>query len=119
MPVRSRAVEILARTLADGEGPVFNTLDDTVRLGGETITHDAYERRYDAAYVAMVDDINWNRVLIEASARHMELEHADEGYDGYVAGVVGTVCPECVNEVMLSVTGGGWQDWKNNPKAKR
>lgn len=124
MPVRDKAVAALASAL-DGPGPSFNSLDDTVKLGGQEISRDAYHDRYTAAYIRMVDAIDWNRVLLEASARHMELEHRDEGFDGYTAVsddgevIVGVICPQCLNEALLAVKQGGWTDWKREPDAPR
>lgn len=126
MPVRSKAVQTLAAALTGG-GLSFNSIMGTVRIGGitgETITQDEYEERYDGAYVAMIEEIDWNRVLLEASARHLELAHEDEGFDGYAVsargGIIhGAICSECLNEALLSRAAGGWQDWKRNPKAER
>jgi hypothetical protein len=111
MPVRNKDVEVLAYVL-DGPGPVFNSLNDTVTLGGQVMSYDAYKARYDGAYVKTIDAIDWNRLMLEASSRHLDLEH--EVTDEY-----GLVCPECICEALLSLKPGGWNDWASEPLSPR
>lgn len=111
MPVRARAVEEMVRHLEGGLS--FNNLDFTVKLGElgsrREISRDEYEARYDAAYVRMVDSIDWMRVFLEASARHHALDHDCDGD-------YGIVCEECVQEALLAPM---WQDWRREPRAPR
>lgn len=113
MPVRKQAVQALAEAL-DG-GVSFNSIEQTARVGGvggETMSMDAYEDRYDTVYVKLVDSIDWERVMLEATQRHLQLDHEISDY-------YGMVCPECVGEALLVLKGGGWQDWIKEPMAPR
>lgn len=121
MPVRTKAVTALARAL---DGPLhFNTLEDVAVFSrtGPMPLPDFYAR-YDRAYVQVIDDIDWNRVLLEATSRHLDLNHRDEGYDGFTTVdndgnlVTGVVCPECLTEALLRLR---LHDWHEHPKAPR
>lgn len=118
MPVRAKAAATLANTLTGGLS--FNNLEDTVKLGplGErtTVSYDEYEATYDAAYVAVIDSIDWNRVLIGATQRHLALQEIGE--HGEPFGDFGDeLCPECVCEALLARE--GWPNWKTNPHSPR
>lgn len=126
MPVREKAVDGLAHDLEGA--PAFDNITFTVRVNGETVTREewyARRARYDDAYVRLVDRwIDWNRVLIEATSRHLMLDHPDEGYDGYMTvvdgnPVVGLLCPECIAEALLALSFGGGHDWRKSPQAPR
>lgn len=117
MPERSKAVQALADHLEGGVS--FNVLDDVARLGPadnkRDIPLDDYYRIYDGAFVEMIDSINWNRVMIEAWARHTALGH-DTDEDEFSFPHTGHICPECLCEALLS---SGCEDWVREPHASR
>jgi hypothetical protein len=57
----------------------------------------------DAAYCSIIDKIDWNRILLEASARHHSLTDAGchPQTRGYNAGR-DEMCPDCVRQALLA-----------------
>lgn len=113
MPVRNVATAALARHQTGGLS--FNTIKDVAYLGPlkdrREIPMDDYYREFDDAFVAVVEAIDWNRVMLEATTRHLALKHQNE-FEEYGD----EVCPECLCEALLAPS---WQDWQDRPKAER
>jgi hypothetical protein len=113
VPVRDKAVALV---VADVHGvKSFRNLPEGWLVITETgevprEVYDEWAREVDRHYVTVVDSIDWNRVLLEASARHIALSHEDK-WD------YGMVCPECVCEALLA--NGTHVDWKRQPRAPR
>lgn len=123
MPVRAKAVDRIIRELTGGVS--YNNVTHTARVGGvdgEVMDRDEYDRRYvepvDRIFEIVVDSIDWNRVMLEASARHGSLasnpEH-DERNVGHSYEDV--ICPECLCEALMASE--SWQDWKKKPRVPR
>ncbi len=114
MPVRNKALEALVRKLTGGLS--FNSIDDVAFVGPlknrKTISMDEFYMTYDAAFVACVDSIDWNRVLLEATQRHLALKHENQFGD-----YGDEICPECINEAVLGLE--PWNDWADKPLATR
>jgi hypothetical protein len=114
MPVRDKAIDRVLRTVLDGTPMSFNNLDWTAQVGDEIMTRDEFNQRFwdpiDRAYEAVVDSIDWNRVLLEATGRHIALKHPDEDYTGML-------CAECLCESLLADA--TFVSWKQEPKVTR
>lgn len=108
MPVRMKAVSKVLDAI--GLKRSYNNVDWTARVNGETMSRDEFDERYrfpaERVFEAVVDDIDWNRVLLEATARHIELGHPDDDYTGML-------CPECVCEALLATE--TFVSWKSTP----
>lgn len=117
MPERAKAVCAMVNHLEGGVS--FNSIDEIARLGPaddkRDIPIDEYYERYDGAFVAAIDRIDWNRVMIEAWARHTALGH-DTDEDEFSFPHTGHMCPECLCEALLS---SGYQNWEREPTASR
>ncbi len=90
MPVRSRAVEMLAHRALPGIYFVHGEPADP-RWPAEV-------KRADETYVALIQQIDWNRVLIEAMGRHLAFEHGDDLARGVV---YDQPCAGCIREALL------------------
>lgn len=114
MPVREKAIDKALRTILAGQNMSFNNVHWTAQIGDEVMTRDEFDERYwdpiDRVYEAVVDSIDWNRVLLEATQRHISLKHSDEDYYGFL-------CPECVGEALLADT--TFVSWKTQPFVPR
>jgi hypothetical protein len=112
MPVRDRVVELMLRH--QGHRMSFNNVDLTATVDGEIMPRDDFDERVwlpaQKLYEAIIDRIDWNRVLLEASARHIALDHPDEDY-------YGMVCPECVCEALLATE--THTSWERQPTIPR
>lgn len=112
MPVRDKAVARALKSL--GLRVWYNNMLLTANVDGiGEMPRDQFDRDIwepvDRAYEAVVDSIDWNRVFLEACARHIELKHEDENY--------GMICEECLNEALLAKD--TWIDWKRTPDVPR
>lgn len=116
MPERAKAVYAMANHLEGGIS--FNSIQEVAKLGPlgsrREIPMDEYYERFDGAFVAAVDGINWNRVLLEATNRHMILQAEDSAHMWPDYG--DEICPECLCEALLS---SGYQRWEDEPTASR
>jgi hypothetical protein len=72
-----------------------------------------------AAFVRLVDHIDWNRVLLEATGRHFALHHKDDDKKYLMSD--DNVCGECICEALLATTFGGKfsDDWTKEPTSPR
>ena len=111
MPERSKAVAALVGRMEGGVS--FNAIEDVAYVGAvgdkRRMTMGHYLRVYDEAWVASMEAVDWNRVFLQASARHDWLGHEDGDY--------GAVCEECLLEALLIP--GDWHDWSREPTAPR
>jgi hypothetical protein len=75
----------------------------------------------EALYVRMVESTDWNRVILEASTRHLALDHDPPEDRGVRLFAVEGICGECLNEALLAVSFGGKfdTDWKREPISPR
>jgi len=92
MPVRARIVESLA---LDAVG----TQVWDGRIGQcETMPTEAWYETCEAASIVferIVDNVDWKRVMIEATGRHFAAGHPEDSQTGHV-------CGDCVREALLS-----------------
>lgn len=124
MPVRDKAVDTALRTVLDGTTMWFRNQpgNEQATVGSETMPRDEFNRRFwdpiDKAYERVVDSIDWNRVMLEASARHMALENHPE-HDKRAVGDTyeNVICPECVCEALMADT--TMVSWEREPRAPR
>lgn len=111
MPVRDKAVDRILREA--GLRMAFNNADYTARVNGETMTRDEFDKRFwdpaDRIYERVVDTIDWNRVLLEASARHAALNHEDW--------LIEDICPDCLCEALLLPS--TFASWARTPRTPR
>lgn len=119
MPERAAAVLAIANHLEGGVS--FNSIDETAKLGSiegirRTIHLDEYYDRYDGAFVAAMDKIDWNRILLEASRRHLVLKEKRSSHSSKWHDYGDEICPECLGEAVLA---SGWQDWEKEPTSRR
>jgi hypothetical protein len=107
--VRNRAVAELCRAI-DG-ALSFNAITDTAIIGPldgprRVMNIDAYEQRYGAVYEHVVKKIDWNRVILEASGRHLRVGHEDRDN-----GLADLICGECIEAALLAEeTFPDWED---------
>lgn len=115
MPVRNTGMAALARALHGGLS--FNAIDDIARLGSPaedrvTISVAEYEEQFGRLFEALVDAVDWSRVVLEATVRHIALEHSSAaGLDH------DTPCGECIAEALLCPD--TWRDWSKQPRVER
>lgn len=115
MPVFDKVLNVYIRKVV-GDSISYNNVDQTMRVDDRILGPD--ER--DEFIEGHADDlteifrrVDWNRVLLEATARHLKLDHADEGIDGY--GVMdgnllsGMICVECLEAALLARS--TWPGW--------
>jgi hypothetical protein len=86
-----------------------------------TMPEEPYDEVTDAMAAILervVVAIDWRRLVVEASWRHMEL-HPDrkETLDRYKSEAEEVVCGECLAEALLQQETGA-PDWKRHPEAK-
>lgn len=123
MPERDKQVDAMARTIAGAPSRSFRT-----RLGDQPteITEqewDAAQTTADRVYVDMVENIDFQRVLIEANKRHLTI-HPDK-HTWLAAADIGTlvvetICHECITEVLLATsTQPSWADEPESPRYLR
>lgn len=98
MPVRERTVESLVQNVIGHQ-----QWDGRI---GEVVTmpqHDYDELReaMDDLFVRFVQEINWNRVELEAYGRCLRLEHVHELNE--------TICGESIQHALLACERGGWR----------
>lgn len=109
MPVRDKVVGRAVKELYGWTH--FNNLKLTAYKGDQEYDGKVYDEdfnRIDKLWVSIIDSIDWNRVMLEATTRHIALDHSDPR--------VGA-CHECVQEALLACR--TWQDWKNDAYAPR
>jgi hypothetical protein len=126
MPIREKAV-ISGLRMALGTEPgvaaavSFRILEDTVKINGLVYPrghYDALRERADGVFETVVEGIDWNRVMLEASARHGALEdNPDHDKQDVGKQYDDVICPECIREALLC--GRTWQDWAVEPRAER
>jgi hypothetical protein len=117
MPVREKAISNLMAGLIG---------DQWYRHGiCESMPHkdnQAVSELVEAIYVRLMDRLDWNRVILEASSRHLALEHDRHPTVNEISlfGVDG-ICGECVNEALLALDFGGKHigAWKKEPESPR
>lgn len=123
MPERDKRVDDMARTLAGaGRRP---TLD---RLGTQPaeVTTDEWDDAQtmaDRVYVDLVENIDFQRVLIEAVKRHLSV-HPDKSTFMAAAdigfGTAEALCHECITEVLLATdTNPPWTEEAESPRYLR
>lgn len=136
MPVRDKAVAKIVSMLV-GPEPRDPAKADVLRFS------------VDAAYEEVVESIDWNRVLLDATARHLSLHKPDEGDKGGTLVAPSdealaaaedrdddedfapppawhqyrydAVCPECIAEAVLANEWGGktGDKWQEHPRSPR
>lgn len=107
MPVFNQLLERYLRNVVD-EPVSYNNQDMTMRIGSRILTRplrEAFMAKHEEGLASLLSSVDWNRVLLEATARHLKLEHPDAGLDGYgvMDGnvVTGMICPECLVQALL------------------
>jgi hypothetical protein len=104
------------------ESPVPERLRVRRELAGEILGHGIYWS-YDLArpdgaqdaldeadrrYVAVVEEVNWSRIMQEAYTRCIKMGHREAGDDYWMP----NVCGQCVKDELLTTKtterGGGW-----------
>lgn len=120
MPVRDKAVSTILHVLMGDTPYHFNNVHMTATVNGKKMSRDKFDEIYmdpiERIYERVVDSIDWNRVMLEASARHIALGH-DEGEDRDSFPHTEDICPKCLCEALL--TDDTHSDWKSNPDAPR
>jgi hypothetical protein len=117
MPVKIKAVETLVRAIYGGLG--FNNLQEIAYIGPperrRTITVQEFEETYTAAYEKMIRSMDWKRVLLEATSRHIELNHGETQKErrGVYDWGPDMPCAECIEAALLA--GKTWMSWQDNP----
>lgn len=99
MPVRRTIVTWLGEKFMGGQS--HNGLTQTCTSIGDAyyLVRDAA----DAAYCDLVERIDWNRILLEASARHGALEDANCHPVSRAYNPAGDrLCPDCVRAALLA-----------------
>jgi len=98
MPVRARVGTALAEQVVGAQ--VWNGLYGECK----TMPTDAYDETVavaDVLYERIVDMIDWNRVLIEASSRHLNLVR-DGNHRPLRYNIMEAVCGFCIQEALLT-----------------
>lgn len=102
MPVATKAAAALARHITGGLA--FNSVEDVAYLGPlgnrTTVPREKYDEFWHGAYAALIESIDWNRVLIEATSTHLRAQrddplHAEDAYDD-------ALCPDCLRLALLA-----------------
>jgi hypothetical protein len=114
MPVRDKAVNKIASMMVGGL--TFDGLTGTCTSLPDSI-YRVLCFTADNAYEEVVLSIDWNRVMLDAEARHISLHGGEMGMEPKVH----SVCAECVMEAVLANEWGGKQSdkWAARPKAAR
>ena|ERR1700691_636757 len=108
MPERAKAVTALACHLEGGVS--FNSINETAILGSidgqrRTVPIDDYYERYDGAFVKAMDQIDWARVLLEATRRHSTIvkDNPDHQmrFEDYGDELCGERCARCSRPIKL------------------
>lgn len=110
MPVRDKAIDVAFRSLMDDTPFHFYKQPghETATIGDVTMPYAEFRERImdpiEFAYERVVDSMDWNRVMLEAMARHLALDHATTQADkpGFPWGP--DICPECICEALLADT---------------
>lgn len=106
MPIRNRIVTLLTEDVVGAQW-----WDNSAGSVCMSMPTDDYDRTRDAAevlYERIVDRIDWNRILIEASSRHFDLCRAGTHPERsgskavYWEDLENTICPDCLREAMLA-----------------
>lgn len=99
MPVRSKIATWLGEQFAGVQ--VWDG-----RIGEcRTMPTDDYYANRDAAealYVALINNIDWPRILIESMSRHGALEDAGKHPDQRHGWMAENTCSECIREALLA-----------------
>lgn len=126
MPVRSKAVDRALRLAMGDRSYHFNNQKMTATVDGEVMAREEFDEKYwnpvERIYETVVDSIDWNRVMLEASARHGELTDHPELDPEHDKRNVGdayddVLCPECLCEALLADD--TMVNWKVDTKAPR
>lgn len=107
MPERDKAVLRISADIIGAK--VFDGLTQTPR-GVKRELWEALQALVDMAYVKVVQTLDWNRILLTASARHVELVDRDGGHSTDIMFGIDDddpVCPDCIVWALLSETTSG------------
>lgn len=115
MPVRKKAIANLAAGLIGDQWYRYGICESMPHKDNRAVIE-----LIEAIYVRLAEYIDWNRVVLEASSRHMALDHDAAENDGISLGVE-DICGECVCEALLALDFGGtaFSKWKEEPKSPR
>lgn len=103
MPVSAKAAAALARHITGGLS--FNSVDDVARLGPvgnhTTVPREEYDEFWYAAYEEVIESVDWNRVLIEATSVHLRTQRDDPLHicRDFCAD---EICPDCLRRALLA-----------------
>lgn len=108
MPERAKAEDKLVRDLLGG---LAFYMDEC-----KTIPHNDYLAVKDLAreiYGRIITRLDWPRILLEASSRHLALDHPKDEYHGYL-------CAECLEKALMTydrnISGDQWEFDQNAPE---
>jgi hypothetical protein len=101
MPERLRVVRELASEIL-GHG-IWWSFNEPRPAGAQAALDEATAR-----YVAVVEEVNWSRIMLEAYTRCQKARHFDSGDSYWMA----NICGQCVKDELLvtktTERGGGW-----------
>lgn len=110
MPNSLAVIKVLTQDVLGGQ--VRNGLTDTY-VNMPTEDHDRVEEAAAAILERVARAVNWDRLLMEAHWRHMEL-HPDHKAEDRYQPTASEVCGECLREALLSEER-YTPDWKRHP----
>lgn len=124
MPVRDKAIDTAwhALTLYSATDSYFinRPTNPIAVINGVEMPKEEFHEQYitplERVYERVVDSIDWNRVMIEAQARHLALGHDTEG-DRHSFPFTEDICPKCLCEALLAEE--THTDWKREPDIPR
>lgn len=115
MPIRNAANHKLAELIAGEDLGSYHRVDNFPAV----YSREFHQRRLEAdrIFVQLVEYIDWNRLLIQASRRHA-IVHSEKHFKNHGFGPIAGVCGECLREALLDPENHG-QDWRHETKASR
>jgi hypothetical protein len=97
MPVRAKAEEFLSRKLIGGQWYIHGEVQSMPQPD-----YDAVQEYVQEIFSHLVEHIDWNRVLIEASILHTTREGDDDNEEhNEKASPMDDICPQCLRDALL------------------
>lgn len=123
MPERDKQTDTMARTLAGAPPRPFRDRLGTQPAEVTAEQWDTAQTMADRVYVDLIENIDFQRVLIEANKRHLTV-HPDTttllAAAGIGATTVEAICHQCITEVLLATaTNPPWTEQPDSPRYLR
>lgn len=120
MPERDKAVSAAARTMLGVSPRRWDENVDDCPQGVEQAVWDDARADAERIYVYTVENVDWQRILIQARGRHRAVHPAHAPL--LMAAEIGMesfedICDECLREVLLAT--GTHPDWAQQPDSPR